>query len=313
MSVEAFDYLETALDYIEENSVKCDEIDWKILREEIYEYARDSQSPSDTYPAIRLALSKLNDNHSQFRIPKDVDNDEEHNVPEYSFKPKGKLIENKIGYLLVPGFVGDSKAVNEYATIIQKLIVTIDFSDPCGWIIDLRHNDGGNMWPMLAGIGPILGDGQVGSFVSSDEELVGYWIYSDGQAGVDGSEISAQVTGEAYQLQAPLPPVAVLIGRRTASSGEAIVVSFIGRPNTQSFGQPTRGLVTGIELHYLEDGAAIGVASVYFADRTSQVYKDRIIPDNIIDEYASADDSDPTLTVATKWLLTQTACKISEP
>jgi len=38
-----------------------------------------------------------------------------------------------------------------------------DRDDLIGWIVDLRGNGGGNMWPMLAGVGPVLGEGVVGS------------------------------------------------------------------------------------------------------------------------------------------------------
>ncbi|MFI8817948.1 hypothetical protein ACIGWV_41730, partial [Streptomyces sp. NPDC055082] len=29
----------------------------------------------------------------------------------------------------------------------------------CGWVVDLRHNSGGDMWGPLASVGPILGNG----------------------------------------------------------------------------------------------------------------------------------------------------------
>jgi hypothetical protein len=37
------------------------------------------------------------------------------------------------------------------------------------------------MWPMLNGIGPILGDGAVGSFVAADGNIT--WFYQDGKTG----------------------------------------------------------------------------------------------------------------------------------
>lgn len=319
MSAEAFNYLETAIDYIEENSVKRNEINWENFREEAYKNARGAQVPSETYLAIGLALSQLNDNHSWFLDPQESgdfidpqgssDFDEITNPPQFSFEPKGELIKNKIGYIFMPGFVGEGNVANEFATTIQTLIATIDSSNPCGWIIDLRHNEGGNPWPVLAGIGPILGEGRVGSFVSPDGQTVAYWYYSDGQADQEKSTSTpVQVTGEAYQLQSALPPVAVLFGRRTASGGEFVVVAFIGRPNTQSFGQPTRGATTAPVGHMLSDGAIIVLASFSYADRTGQVYTDRITPDNVIDLYAAADDSDPTLTAATQWLLNEAVC-----
>ena len=39
-----------------------------------------------------------------------------------------------------------------------------------GWIVDLRTDGGGNMWPMMAGLGPILGEGIMGWIVYNNRE-----------------------------------------------------------------------------------------------------------------------------------------------
>ena len=38
------------------------------------------------------------------------------------------------------------------------------------WIVDLRGNYGGNIWPMIAGVGPVLGEGIIGWIVYNDSE-----------------------------------------------------------------------------------------------------------------------------------------------
>lgn len=38
--------------------------------------------------------------------------------------------------------------------------------DPAGWIVDLCGNGGGNMWPIIAGVGSVLGDDLLGFFIS---------------------------------------------------------------------------------------------------------------------------------------------------
>ena len=37
----------------------------------------------------------------------------------------------------------------------------------CRWVVDLRGNGGGNMWPMLGGLRPFFGEAGLGSFVST--------------------------------------------------------------------------------------------------------------------------------------------------
>lgn len=65
---------------------------------------------------------------------------------------EGELISEKsrkYGFLVVPMFTqGDP---TNFATAIQSEIRRLLAQRPCGWIVDLRGNRGGNMWPMLAG------------------------------------------------------------------------------------------------------------------------------------------------------------------
>jgi carboxyl-terminal processing protease len=68
-----------------------------------------------------------------------------------------------------------------YETKLQKIIANLDKSHPVGWVVDLRGNVGGNMWPMLAGVGPVLGEGDdLGEFFTTEGHAV--WRYRDGIA-----------------------------------------------------------------------------------------------------------------------------------
>ena len=158
------------------------------------------------------------------------------------------------------------------------------------------------MWSMLAGVGPILGEGNVGSFVDARGQR-STWAYRNGQALLDGVP-QAQVDGQAYQLQHALPPVALLTDKLTASSGEAIVVAFRGRPNTRSFGAPTGGVPTANEGKQLSDGAILWLTVAWDADRTGRIYDDRIVPDEpVVDNWSvHGTDQDPVLQAALIWL-----------
>jgi len=52
----------------------------------------------------------------------------------------------------------------------------------CGWIVDLRRNRGGNMYPMLAAVAPLLPDGAGMSFRSVNGELARVMIKDGGVA-----------------------------------------------------------------------------------------------------------------------------------
>ncbi|MEU3854069.1 S41 family peptidase [Streptomyces sp. NPDC029554] len=65
----------------------------------------------------------------------------------------------RMGYLSLPGVLGSEKVYQQYVREGRDAVAKADRPNACGWVIDLRRNHGGNMWPMLAVVGPILGDG----------------------------------------------------------------------------------------------------------------------------------------------------------
>ena len=304
ISAEASAYLNEALNIMQNNSLYRESIDWEALRKSAFEVAQYAQTPADTYGAIRFALYKLGDHHSSFHIPGQIAQVAEVTATDNP-PPRGKLLLEKIGFIAIEGFMGFEG--DQYATNAQQLIRDIDVQNPCGWIVDLRENPGGNMWPMLAGIGPILGEGDVGAFVDSygNQEI---WSYRDGQVMLDG-HIHNQVN-EPYKLKASSPPVAVLTGVYTASSGEAVAIAFRGRPNTRSFGSYTTGVPTANTPFRLSDGAVMLLTDSVDADRTGQTYEDRIYPDEIVDDVRKftflMDEAIPQ--PAIDWLMSQPAC-----
>jgi len=119
--------------------------------------------------------------------------------PGYNLPLKGGLIADGVGYIELPqfftSFTDQEKAKAEsdrYAERVQTLIRELDQDHISGWIVDIRLNNGGNMWPMLAGIGPILGEGKVGRMISSSGSFE--FEYRKGGAGVrQGSIFQAHV------------------------------------------------------------------------------------------------------------------------
>ena len=80
-----------------------------------------------------------------------------------------KALGDRIGYLNVPAYSGgDATAARSFATKAHEQLAAAVDDAGCGWIVDLRGNTGGNMWPMLAGLKPFLGDEPLGTFVSRE-------------------------------------------------------------------------------------------------------------------------------------------------
>ena len=91
-----------------------------------------------------------------------------------------QILKTQIGYIKISGFSYTDSLCNAFALRLQQIIKEIDNNNLKGWIIDLRNNTGGNMWPMLLGIGPIIGDGTAGYFVNDKKDFMA-WGYSDGK------------------------------------------------------------------------------------------------------------------------------------
>jgi carboxyl-terminal processing protease len=303
MSPEAAAYLEEALSIMEANSLNRKSVPWDRLREKAYAEAAGAQTAAGTYDAIRAALVTLKDNHSFFWTPEQVREWEDGTMARRNTAPKGFLTADRLGYIKVPAFTGAGQQEEEYAAALQALVREVDRQAPCGWIIDLRENYGGNGWPMLVGIGPVLGEGISGGFEDAEGEQV-FWSYEDGQARI-GEEVVLTLGEDAYVLANPAPPVAVLTSYRTQSYGEAITIAFRGRPDTRSFGEATFGLSTGNQLFVLSDGAAIVLTTATMIDRNGMRYGGRISPDVRVGPY----DDKSVLRTATEWLLAQPACR----
>jgi C-terminal processing protease CtpA/Prc len=161
------------------------------------------------------------------------------------------------------------------------------------------------MWPMLAVVGPILGDGDVGSFVDADGKKT-VWSIEKGSPRLDGESTG---WGTSPPVGGGSAPVAVLTSRSTASSGEAVTVTFRGRPDTRSFGEDTTGVPTGNAQHRLSDGAILNLTEVMDADRTGRAYDSPIPPDQpVVDNPGRGESRDPVLETATQWLSEQPGC-----
>jgi hypothetical protein len=283
--------LDAALSLVKANALRSREVDWKTVEPEVRGLAGGAERPSDVYPAIKFLLVKLGDRHSFLMPP----------AQTTAFRTGGaenppaevKALSDLVGYVRVPAYGGaDPAAARAYATKVHGGMAATAKTASCGWIVDLRANGGGNMWPMLAGLKPLLGSGKLGTFVGPK---------GSSHAWIAGAGVDAKPPGSIASLESAW--VAVLTGPKTASSGEAVAIAFRGRPNTRAFGLPTAGLSTANRTFSLPDGSMILLTTAVDADRTGRKYGDKVDPDERIEADASApSESDSTVAAAVKWL-----------
>jgi Peptidase family S41 len=236
--------------------------------------------------------------------------------------PEGHIVTaqgKNFGYVVLPRCSAkDNDGLLLYAADVRRILTDLTSQNPQGWIVDLRGNTGGNMWPMMTGIGPILGDGAVGSFVAADGNMT--WFYQDGRTGTRnpaGLETVSLTLDEEPSLQSPSKaPVAILVDSSTASSAEAITIAFHGRPDTRSFGTRTAGKSTAVQPFKLDDGAEIYLTTAIDADRTGKPFPNGFTPDQVVPTSGiniPQASNDAVIVAAQTWLVASTTTVAPPP
>lgn len=296
------DVLEAAIALIKENALRRDAVAWDVVEPRARAMAAGATKSSDVYPAIRYLIDQLGDNHSRLATP-------DQTAAFFSGGAQNPAVETRalprnVGYVGMPGYSGaDTSAMWTYTTRTHRAIESTARSAACGWIVDLRQNTGGNMWPMLAGLKPFLGSAELGSFENA------------------GGRGAPWVAGQNVDIDPPAALdltsawVAVLTGPRTASSGEVVAIAFRGRPRTRSFGEPTAGLSTANRTFVLPDGAMLVLTTAIDVDRNGRRYGEKVDPDENVgplNARAAGPDRDLALEAATTWLVNSAAC-VAQP
>lgn len=278
----ASDYTNEVVATMQTNSINRSRIDWTDFRGQVFQQAQGAQTIRDLFPAISLALALLDDHHSFYQAAGGggLGNPR---APRCSASPVTvPLVPSDIGYVRVEEFSSTVPGADrEFADAIQAQIRSRDAANLAGWIVDVRSNRGGNMWPMVAGVGAVLGEGVAGHFVPPSGAPTP-WSYRAGAALNGTTEIVR--TSQPYVLLAAAPRVAVLTDNFVASSGEAVVVSFRARTNTRSFGAATCGQSTANSGFRLSDGATLQLSTSLMADRNGIPYGGPIAPDEPLND-----------------------------
>jgi C-terminal processing protease CtpA/Prc len=182
----------------------------------------------------------------------------------YDFE--GKLIDDRIGYLRIVGLpMGDNIAMSNE---IQNAVCQVMEQGAEKWIIDLRYNGGGNMFPMVEGIAALVGDGIVGGTKGASENEESVWQIRNGDFYYDDQTVALE--NKCWTVY--LPKIAVLTSVYTASSGEALAVILKQRPMTRFFGSKTMGMVTATDWKPIDDVTAMSISVSYYIDRDKNLY-----------------------------------------
>lgn len=269
------------LDAAQVRALNAARVDWVGLRARVLTGDLASLPNAEAYARFRDIARALNDHHSFALSPRATAG---YTAEARPTAPVTTWVRDRVGYVAVPGVRGtDADAGARFARELCASLTAMRRDAAKGWIVDLRGDDGGNMWPMLGGLVPLLGTDRPGAFQHAGGTTDPWRV----------------MRPEGCTWTAKRARIAVLIGPRTASSGEAVAVAFRGRQGVRFFGAPTAGVSTSNERFPLPDGGSVWITTAVDVDRAGTAYPAGIAPDE------PAEDGDAGVEAAQRWLTTR--------
>lgn len=276
----AKNYVAAFIAILREHALTRYETDWPALESEVNNLAKNATTIPDTYPALTRALELIKTNHSLIVSRNgDVITYPSNLVCSEAFTHDA-LDNPDIGYVRVDGFSSPTPSdATTFAQTIQNTIAEQDNADIKGWIVDLRNNTGGNMWPMIAGLGPLFNQTLLGYFVDPDNNSKS-WGYQYGASILDSNTVTT--VDNPYLIINPSPKIAVLSSKRVGSSGEAVLVAFKKQENVRFFGTDSCGLSTANTPFELSDNNILLLTTSIMADREHEKYGGKVLVDQAV-------------------------------
>jgi C-terminal processing protease CtpA/Prc len=305
--------LDRIIEHAENNSLYRENIDWNSLKKEMYGLTKDAKSTLELKPALDLMLKELNDSHGRIfhnnqllsyytgekKEHRTTMNSETYNQIQsgqvYDFKTL--ILQDSIGYVRIVGLpMGDNEKMSME---IQDAVCNIIDQGAKKWIIDLRYNGGGNMFPMVEGISNIIGDGIVGGTKGVTEDESSVWQIKDGDFYYDDQTVGLENKCALKKN----PKIAVLTSVYTASSGEALAVILKNRPKTRFFGGKTMGMITATDWKQIDSLTAMSISVSYYKDRENNLYDKYVDVDENVEFKPNSDlEKDNGINRAIEWL-----------
>lgn len=285
------------------NSATRDRVHWEREDERFRVCMQAARSAEDTVNCLVGVLAALNDVHSSIQFNgkryahyAPMEESERQRLYQWmskaqslSGKVKAAMLPGKIAYLRVPGYsLYDPAQIHTAAQGLRDSLLSLAVQKPRGYLIDLRFNTGGNLYPMLAGLSPLLGTGVVAQDVDADGAVVRHWRLAEGNLWLEDKACTWLPVYQGIDLSKA--KVVVMLGPVTMSSGSITAVAFKQRPRTTFLGEPTAaGYTTSTNFFYFSPEVMLNFATHFVADR-DRVIHDAVQPDVLVRGEAPVDE-----------------------
>jgi hypothetical protein len=156
-------YVDSLVSIVRQHSLVRDSVPWPQTQAALRTLTTGMQTPPQAYAAAGYLLEVLRrygDDYSRF-VSVTALHDKQGPAPgQVDPLPVVKYLGGGIGYVSVPAFNAmNNRREVAFATHLQAQIRLVGTKHHVvGWIVDLRENKGGNLYPIVAGLGPLLGE-----------------------------------------------------------------------------------------------------------------------------------------------------------
>lgn len=256
-------YGEIAIEIMDSNGYYTNNEAWEEQKEKAMSEIEGKSSFEETYPTIEESLKVAGGKHS-FLMP-------EGDLQERKLEDEIPTVEraNDILVIDLPPILDAQSNGKKYAEIILESLQ--ENQDVKGVVIDLQDNTGGDMGPMITSVAPLLPDGEILFFVDSEKKLP--VLLEKGIVSGGGTEVYTDI--EPFKIDVP---VALLTNEMTASSAEALLMSFIDLEKVKIFGKPTGGYASANMSYPLFDGAIMFLTTAFNQTPEGKIFYENPIP-----------------------------------
>lgn len=266
---------------LKENFINKDSIDWKSFENSVLEknkVAKDS--------AIIHTLTLLGNKHTSY-----IKANGQHLRGNFKKRSKKKDVNcnavdsssifrnlENIAYLNIYR-IDNKSEISEKKYILDNISIILKQAKSDYWIIDLRDNTGGAIWPMLVSLLPFYENGTIGNNVFKNENRSIPWLKKDGTIFLGEYNQSKLYIEEKIFFKIQPKKIFVLINHKTMSAGEAAAISLKSLPNVKFIGNKTGGYATNNAVVDLKNSDKLVLTVNYMGDYQKNIYPQGINPD----------------------------------
>jgi carboxyl-terminal processing protease len=298
-------------------------VKWDSIQTLMYESAATARSVQDLKPCFEILLESLNDARGSFYDPTTSSVLAQYPgaqrktlSPEMPGKEQAhfdyRILHHNIRYIRLVSAAADTD-VQQHAEMIRLAVDSLSKDDAPYWIVDLRYAVGGEMNPLFAGLGPLLGEGLIATTVDGKKQIKDLYAVYNGKF-YDNQVLTASFPSSIKDMKSS--KIAVLTSTYTRGAAEILALGFKGRKNTRLIGEETAGEIGGLTEIKITDNLVMSISETMYNDRKGSAYSGTLSPDTVVEFIPGAGlEDDGGITAARLWLTTTpvsyTSAKVS--